>query len=235
MARNFLTLCSKKIVLPIRHGLVFVVLTLALGPLQWITLANVGLQLKPVHIPFLMLAVTGWWRLYSGCVPGSAVRRGIPFATFYACYLVLLLLSATINGTGFITVAKYIIYFLSSLGWFFVLATMDRPKAVSAVVWGGISAAVLFFIVALITLQLRGINMFQVIGSAITTGNAALMQFMIFRNVFNAEGVSSEDVVGVAPRHTSLGFIFIGALVSLANARRAPVAFGVPFLQSSSS
>jgi len=47
---------------------------------------------------------------------------------------------------------------------------------------------------------------------------------MIFRNVFNAPGVSSEDAVGVALRHTSLGFIFIGTLISLANASRARVA-----------
>ena len=201
-----------------------IVLTLALGPLQWITLADVGLQLKPVHVPFFLLSAVGWLRLVQGRVLVSAVRPGFTFASFYALYLVILIFSATINGSGFMTAIKYIIYFFGSLGWFFVLITMERGKVVSAVMWGGISAAVLFFIVALITLQMRGINMFSVVGSALTTGNPAMMQFMIFRNVFNAPGVSSEDAVGVALRHTSLGFIFIGTLISLANASRARVA-----------
>ncbi|SIO11873.1 O-antigen ligase family protein [Vannielia litorea] len=203
---------------------VLIVLTLALGPLQWITLADVGLTLKPVHIPFFALAIIGWLHAGSRRVERAEIRSVAPFAMFYSCYIALMLLSAFYNGTGFIYVMKLLVYFLASAGFFFALLRIGRQQALSAVMTGGLLSAVLFFAVASITLQLRGINIFAVVGSAVQSGNPSFLQFMIFRNVFNAPGVSSEDAVGVALRHTSLGFIFIGGVVALAASRGSRLA-----------
>ncbi len=202
-----------------------VILTLALGPLQWMTVADVGpLVLKPVHLPFFAAAALGWVALLRGRVLARAVRPALPFVVPYAVYILLLLVSVVFLGGKFATSAKYTVYFLGFCGWFFLLATMQRREALTAALWGSVCAAFLFFAVAFVTLQSRGINVFSVIARALLTGDTAALQFFIFRNLFNETGAVTDEAFGTALRHTSLGFIFIAFVVTLACWDRSRIA-----------
>lgn len=204
---------------------VLIILTLALGPLQWVTVVNAGpLVLKPVHLPFFAAAAMGWLALLRGRVLVRVACPALPFAVPYAVYLLLMLASVVFLNGDFPTVAKYTIYFLGVCGWFFLLATMERRDALAAAFWGSASAAFLFFAIAFFTLQSRGINLFSVIGRALATGDTGALQFVIFRNLFNETGAVSDEAFGTALRHTSLGFIFIAFIVSLANWSRNRIA-----------
>lgn len=200
---------------------ILITLTLALGPLQWITVANAGpLVLKPVHLPFFAASALGWIALVRGQVLVRVARPALLFAMPYMAYLLLMMSSVLFLNGDFPTAAKYTVYFLGVSGWFCLLATMERRDALAAAFWGSVSAAFLFFAVAFFTLQSRGINLFSVIGRALATGDTGALQFVIFRNLFNESGAVSDEAFGTALRHTSLGFIFIAFIVSLANWNR---------------
>jgi O-antigen ligase len=196
---------------------ILVILTLALGPLQWISVVDTGaLVLKPVHLPFFTASGLGWLALLRGQVLSRVARPALLFAVPYFGYLLLLMASVIFLDGEFATVAKYALYFLGVCGWFFLLATMERRQALAAVFWGSIGAAFLFFAVAFLTLQSRGINLFAVVGNALSSGDTSILQFVIFRNLFNESAAMTEDAYGTALRHTSLGFVFIAFIVSLA-------------------
>lgn len=204
---------------------ILIFLTLALGPLQWITVANAGpLILKPVHLPFVAAAALGWVALFRGQVLSRTIRPVLPFILPYSAYIFLILMSVIFLNGKFATAAKLTIYFFGALGWFLLLCTMSRREALAVAFWGSASASFLFFAVAFITLQSRGINLFSVIGRAFVAGDTAALQFVIFRNLFNESGAVADDAFGAALRHTSLGFIFISFIVSLACWDRGRVA-----------
>ena len=72
--------------------------TFALGPLQWITLLDVGLALKPMHPPFFFAAAIGWFRFSRGMVSVDLIRAVMPFILIYSAYLSVLLLSVLQTG-----------------------------------------------------------------------------------------------------------------------------------------
>jgi len=175
-------------------GWLAVFFTFALGPLQWITLLDVGLSLKPMHPPFFLAAAIGWFRFSQGRVPMDLVRAIMPFILIYSAYLSILLLSVLWGGTLTYTF-KYLIYFMCSLGFIFLLSTYRHDSLMRLLFWSGVSSS-LFFIRALIQ------------------GNPQLLQFMVFRNLFNNPESLDGNSVGVALRHTSLGFVYIGFMLA---------------------
>jgi len=206
--------------------------TFALGPLQWITLLDVGLALKPMHPPFFLAAALGWLRLSQGRVRPELVRAVVPFVIFYSSYLAILLLSVMWGGTLTFTI-KYLIYFMSALGFMFLLSTFDYDRMMQLLFWSGVSASLFFIGVAAVTLAAKGVDLFEVISRALLTGNPKILQFMIFRNLFNDPGVGDADVVGVALRHTSLGFVYIGFLLAAATAQRNVWSWAALFIAAS--
>lgn len=196
---------------------ILIILTLALGPLQWISVSDLNtLALKPVHLPFFAAAGLGWLALLRGQVLAHVVRPALLFAVPLFCYLLLLMMTVVYLGGKSPPVMKYTFYFFGICGWFFALATMERRKALDAVLWGGIAASFLFFAVAFLTLHSKGINLFAIILRALSTGDTGILQFMLFRNLFNETAAMTEDSIGTALRHSALGFIFISLIVCLA-------------------
>ena len=131
-----------------------VFLTFALGPLQWITLLDVGLALKPMHPPFFLAAAIGWFRFSQGRVSVDLVRAVMPFIVIYGFYLAMLLMSVLWGGTLTFTF-KYLIYFVCAMGFMFLLSTYEREPLMRLLFWSGISASLFFIAVAAITLAAR--------------------------------------------------------------------------------
>jgi O-antigen ligase len=209
-----------------------VLLTFALGPLQWITLVDVGLALKPVHPPFFLAAALGWAAFVRGQVPAKLVRAAGPFILLYGGYLFMLLMSVMWGGS-LTFVLKYTIYFLSALGFMFLLSTYEYDRLMRLLFWAGLSASLFFIGFAAVSLAAKGINLISVIGRALSTGNPALLQFMIFRNLFDLQnGPITEDSLTVALRHTSLGFIYIGFLFAAATAKGNYLSWAAMFISS---
>jgi len=182
---------------------------LGLGPLQWITLADVGLSLKPVHLPFFIAAGWGYLMLLRGARPAVGGFLAT-FTLFYIVY-VLAMTASLMQGGQAIYTAKIVLHFLAAIGFFVFLTRMSRADLFAGLLYGGLVATIGFFVVAAITLGGRGVNMFEVIFRALATGNPALLQFKIFLNLFN-ESVTDADRVGAALRHTVMGFIFLSLL-----------------------
>ncbi len=196
-----------------------ILLTFALGPLQWITLLDVGLTLKPVHPPFFLAAGLGWIRFVSGQVPPPLVRAVAPFVILYSGYLFMLFISVLWGGS-LTFVIKYTLYFISAMGFMFLLSTYEYDKLMRLMFWAGLAASVFFVGFAAVTLAAKGIDLFSVVGRALMNGNPALLQFMVFRNLFDLPpGVLIPDSVTVALRHTLLGFIYIGFLFAAATVK----------------
>lgn len=193
--------------------------TFALGPLQWITLLDVGLSLKLMHPPFFLAAAIGWFRFSQGRVSMELVRAIMPFILLYTVYLSLLFLSVLWGGVLTFTI-KYMIYFICSLGFVFLLSTYEHDALMRLLFWSSVSASLFFIAVTALTLAAKGINLLEVIGRALIEGNPQLLQFMVFRNLFNDPASLDGNAVGVALRHTSLGFVFIGFMLAAATARR---------------
>lgn len=194
--------------------------TFALGPLQWITLLDVGLSLKPMHPPFFLAAAIGWFRFSRGQVSVELIKAVMPFILIYTAYLSVLLLSVMWGGTLTFTF-KYLVYFMCALGFMFLLSTYEDDALMSLLFWSGVSASLFFIGIAAITLAAKGVNLLDVIGRALINGNPQLLQFMVFRNLFNNPDSLDGNTVGVALRHTSLGFVYIGFLLAAATARRS--------------
>lgn len=192
--------------------------TFALGPLQWITLLDVGLSLKPMHPPLFLAAAIGWARFSQGRVSAELIRAILPFVLLYIGYLSLLFLSVLWGGTLTFTV-KYLIYFICALGFMFLLATYDYDELMRVLFWGGISSSLFFVGVAALTLAANGVNLLDVVLRALITGNPAILQFVVFRNLFDAAAGDGGDAASVALRHTSLGFVYIGFMLAAATAR----------------
>jgi hypothetical protein len=68
-----------------------IVMILVLGPLQWITLADIGLTLKPVHLPLFLVAGFGvaatLGRRQSIEIDRSCLAAIGPFTVSYLVYL----------------------------------------------------------------------------------------------------------------------------------------------------
>lgn len=194
--------------------------TFALGPLQWITLLDLGLSLKPMHPPFFLAAALGWFRFSRGQVAPALIRAILPFILLYIGYLSLLFLSVLWGGTLTFTI-KYLIYFISALGFMFLLSTFDHDDLMRLLFWGGISSSLFFVGVAAIQLAAAGVNLLEVVLRALMTGNPAILQFAVFRNLFDAAAGAGDDAASVALRHTSLGFVYIGFMLAAATARNS--------------
>jgi len=119
-----------------------------------------------------------------------------------------------IYGGNLVYVIKILIYFFATLGFAAFMFQMPRENLLRGLFWGTLAGTSVFFIVSWITLAQRGVDMFQTIYDALRTGNANLLQFKIFLNLFN-EDVSSADKVGAALRHTTMGFMFVSLLTGI--------------------
>jgi len=185
---------------------------LGLGPLQWITLADVGLSFKPVHLPFFIASGWGYLLLLRGERPvvGGFLAT---FTLFYTIY-VLAMVGSLMQGGQAIYTAKVLLHFLAAIGVFVFLTRMSREDFLAGLLYGGLAATIGFFAVAWVTLAGRGINLFEVIFKALTTGNAALLQFKIFINLFNVNAADA-DRIGAPLRHTVMGFIFLSLLAAI--------------------
>lgn len=192
---------------------------LALGPIQWVSLLDVGLQLKLMHIPLIILTIQGFILVFTNQLE---VNKGLvalkPFAVSYSVFMCLLLTSviwADRPVVAMIFVVKFSLYFLLALGTVFYCSNLDKDRLFRSLLVGSVFASFGFLFLAWITLAQRGISLPDTVITAIRTGNPMQLQFGIFLNLFN-ESLESGEIVSSSVRHTAIGFIFISAIIQLA-------------------
>lgn len=190
-----------------------------LGPIQWVTLANVGLALKPVHLALLWAGVEGFRRLPQVSARLAPPPALIVFALAFLAYVGMLTASLSWTaetGDGASFIAKQIVYSLGALGLALHAAAISREKLIHTLRIAPLVSAGFFLLVATVVLQSRGISLFAVVGMALKTANPTLLQFAIFLNLFNdPAALASGEHTAPALRHTALAFI-LAAMVGCA-------------------
>lgn len=194
------------------------VLTLAVGPIQWFGISNIELNLKYVHIPFYIMAAIGFWRLLRPTPDIRAVMKGIrpfliSFAVIFTMYFTSILWAET-PGRLFVFILKNFLYFIGMVGCVPYLASLPLPVLKRSLVIGGGLAVVIFTVVAWFTLASKGLSMISIIATAIQTGNSNYLQFALFLSIFN-ENFSQGVSVSSSLRHTLIGFLQIALLALL--------------------
>ncbi|MBN2906250.1 MAG: O-antigen ligase family protein [Rhodobacteraceae bacterium] len=184
-------------------------LIMVLGPLQWITLADVGLAIKPVHLPLAYGALRGVMRpsALTGLAPAL-------FAAAFAAYLgtlTLALFNSANLGAGLSLLAKLAIHALLTLGLTLHLARLGRRRIFDSLLFGGAMGALVFLAVASLTLARQGLSLTGMIGRALATGDATALQFRLFLSLFNEGGAGAERTPA-SLRQVAMGFFYISAL-----------------------
>ncbi len=186
----------------------------ALGPLQWIDVGTSELAVRPSHIPMFLLASIGLFDLFSAKVKKDAVQYIFPFLFSYFLYLAALAISAAILDQEFNKIIKYSIYGLSALGIYLALLQLSIADFMKSAFLGSIFAAVSFVLIAKVTLDSRGIDLFRSIGNAIVTGNTKILQFHIFIDLFNDNLDDPYSFTKTSLRNTLIGFFVITFCIS---------------------
>jgi hypothetical protein len=191
-------------------------LFMALGSLQWITLANIGLSIKPVHLPLFYMAISGFMRANFRLLGRGWTNL---FVVSYALYLVWLLVSAIWSSNvvaGILLTFRSGVYFVLAVGMYLYLARISHDRVMKSLLYGGLASVLVFSVVATVTLQMRGVSVASLIGLAISTGDPNFLQFQLFYALFNPPGAAGTDeALKVAVRHAALGFPFIGLMAGM--------------------
>lgn len=187
---------------------------LALGPVQWVTLADPGLAVKPVHLPLAYAALRGLLRPgpLAGLAPGL-------FAAGFAAYLAALalgLFGAADPAAGARLLLKLTLHAGLALGLARDLARLSLRRIFDSLLLGGALAALIFVTLAAVTLARHGMSLTGMLVQAVTTGNAALLQFQLFLTLFNGgEAGAGAERTPASLRQVSMGFFYIAALGAL--------------------
>ena len=193
-------------------------LVFALGPIQWVTLLDVGLALKPVHLVMFPMAAYGLAQVLSGLrivdVPKGTVVFWVAFFA-YLFSLVVSLLHSLSPAEGFSQIAKMLIYGVMGLGIALYIATRPRETLLRTLCLAPLVSAGTFLIVANIVLATRGISMMGLVVRALESGNPAVLQFALFLNLFNTpDQIASGDKAPTALRHTALSFVWLSGVAA---------------------
>ncbi|MBA4794633.1 MAG: O-antigen ligase family protein [Phenylobacterium sp.] len=197
-------------------------LVFALGPIQWVTLLNVGLALKLVHLVMFPMAAYGFAQVLGGprivdLPKGTLVFWGAFFAYLFS--LVVSLLHSISPTEGFSQIAKMLIYGVMGLGIALYVGTRPRDMILRTLCLAPLVSAGTFLIVANFVLAARGISMMGLVVRALESGNPTVLQFALFLNLFNTpDQIASGDIVSTALRHTALSFIWLGGLAAAVTA-----------------
>lgn len=197
-------------------------LVFVLGPVQWVTLVDTGLALKPVHLPVILCALAGFAR--AGRARGAAARASVaaagPLALVYVAYLAVLLTGvfpADDPGRGAALVAKLWLQAVLAAGVFLYLLRLPVRRICDSVVAGGLMGAGVFVALAWMTLAAHGQSLPGLVAEALATGSPAPLQFRLFLTLFNAgDWAAGGARTPASLRQVSLGFFCITGLFSAA-------------------
>ena len=191
-------------------------LFIALGSIQWITIAELALSLKPMHIPFLYMSVRGYFTgKLSHFSSGWLQFLWVTFSIYMLVTLTSVMWSQNV-GVGVTLTIKSMLYFSLSLGVALYLSESTREEIMKDLLLGGAASCVLFLAVAFISLSLKGVDTFGLVAQALRSGDPRILQFEIFWVLFNdPDARVTGEVTSTALRHTAFGFLFIGSISGL--------------------
>ena len=194
-----------------------------LGPIQWITLLNVGLALKPVHVPLALMALLAMTTPAASLGFLTQQLSRPPQAVFWgalALYLYVLTASAMWSDAPFRGLSflfKQVVYGGLALGFAAYLIRCPRGSVWRTAAWAGLASAGSFFLIASLVLESRGVSMVGLVTTAIATADYKRLQFGLFLYLFNTtEALRTGDALGTPLRHTSLAFIGLAMVLSAA-------------------
>lgn len=199
---------------------------MVLGPIQWVTVADLGLALKPVHVPLALMGWLGFVRCWTSPLKleASIARTAAVFAGLMAAYVCVLLGSVIGSPTpakGVIVVSKIAAQAaLIGLG-FLYLAGLSRPRILNSLVIGGAWAGMVFVAFAWVTLEQRGLSLPGLIHTTLITGDPRPLQFKLFLTLFN-DGAVGGVRTPASLRQVSMGFLFIGFIAAVHRIMEGP-------------
>lgn len=186
---------------------------LVLGPLQWITLVDAGLQLKPVHLPLLALVAATAVLLAIG--PARRLPAGLAHdltALSLAASAPALVLAVSLAWSEApaaptaLRLAKDLAHLVFALVLAVALARAPRRQIARAVLAGAALSVIVAVTAVVASLLAHGIDPAALVLRAFGSGAPGLLQFAVFRAVFTA---ADGTVASVALRHTLFGFFVL--------------------------
>jgi O-antigen ligase len=183
--------------------------TIAVAPLGWLTLVEVGpLQVRPMHVAFGLLTVCALLRsprlFFTGIIARSPMNWMLLFSLAYAAWMFSYLPSGKVDPLeGVSQVFKFPIYCLSGasmVGAFYVArvcGVYTHRRACQAVVFG----CMLFCVIAIIIFAQKGENLIVSYSQDVMTGNMIRLQFYYYKVLF--EGTGSDEHINL--RNTLMG------------------------------
>jgi len=203
-----------------------ILVLLAIAPIQWVTLADFILNLKPFHLVLAALSLVGVIRILRK--PRRIVdpshrarfRRANGLFLLFAAYSAMLLFSSAWaeDTTEALRLSmRNTLYLVMFYGLFFYLTQIDSRKLLKSLAWGSVISILVFMAVAYITLLTRGVNPASTIITALATANPYILQFHLFIPLFNdpMEALSGAALTS-SLRHTAMGFLIIAvAIISI--------------------
>lgn len=192
------------------RGLLWALL-LILGPIQWVTIAEVGLNLKLVHVPWFLLMFLGFKDLFLASGARHYLMGLGMFGGLYLLYFGFLAISSVYSPReeAFIIqyLSKIIIYFVGSLGVYLSVSSMSMKEFERALLVGSLGSVFLFLVIVEVVLQGEGLSVIDLVALALSSGDSSYLQFQLFRALFDS--VDSESELAVSLRNSLIGFIFI--------------------------
>jgi hypothetical protein len=199
-----------------------IVMILVLGPLQWITLADIGLTLKPVHLPLFLVAGFGvaatLGRRQSIEIDRSCLAAIGPFTVSYLVYLLALYVGcfyAASPAFGLSLVFKLCLQAAIGFGVLLYFVQLSTRRIFDSLLLGSLLSGITFLLVASYTLALRGESLPELVLQAVTTGNPALLQFKLFLTLFNAGDWSGGVRTPASLRQVTMAFFYLSLMISL--------------------
>lgn len=198
------------------------------GPIQWIELADVGLSLRLVHIPFFLLSAIGFIDLVKGSVSTSKLRKIGAFSLLYIIYIAGMLAPSIAGSFSISSLIKVCTYAISAFGIYLACSKIRPDEMIRTLRNASIASVVLFVTVAAATLAARKVSLLDTVLFALGTGDAKALQFKIFFNLFNETTIRSESTVNVSLRNTLVGFFILTFSFSMSSAtseRRSRISY----------
>ena len=185
-------------------------------PLVWIRFIQVGpLAVKPVHFALMALVLAS---LLSRFIVSSVYTYLCSCGRFLLVHLIYLLclglsLAWTdLNwiGYGLGQIAKQLVFvgFAVLLGAY--LASLEKGKLVETLLWGGLSAYMMFFIAAHIAFSKQGINVLSYYFAIMTSGDWSSLNYKFFPAIFAGFSYDSTYEMPATMKHDVTNGLFLG-------------------------
>jgi len=192
--------------------------------LQWVTIIEVGLKVKPVHLSlFLSFGYFLISNEYRNII-FDFIRQKFLFVLCYSLFLLIAAISIYYSPLsiveGFIRLFKYFTYFLFFILYTGIIIQIMRRETQRIVFIGIIVGLVSFFLYAYLVFSSMGRNFVFEYVATFFAGDASKLRYDFYLNLFNYDGKtlsrSDAEAIAVNLRNSMVGAFSLFLVLTLA-------------------